>query len=293
MELGKKNIGNGSILLELREELDLYSAPDFRKNIEALFNLHQPQGIILSLKELEYIDSSGVGVLLSLVRKCQQLHCHLLFCEIGRQCREVIQMTQLHRVFRIVDSEYEALKQMNDHLGSLQDKPVDGPILVDDRHPHFDTSGMHHKAVNIDFQRIRYISHVITQSAPDSIKEYNLLEQQVSEIVKNAVRHGNRNDITKEVKIWWKFTPEEAHLIVEDQGPGFRNVDEWNHFYKKRMECFLQGNPEDMMDYLSYRTEDSVPDDGGNALFAAIEYWNGGYVLNGKKNAVALKRKFI
>jgi serine/threonine-protein kinase RsbW len=48
-----------------------------------------------------------------------------------------------------------------------------------------------------------------------------------------------------------------------------------------------------MMDYLSYRTEDSTPDDGGNALFAAMEYWNGGYILNNNKNAVALKRVFI
>ncbi|MDC7222821.1 MAG: ATP-binding protein [Spirochaetales bacterium] len=155
-----------------------------------------------------------------------------------------------------------------------------------------DKTGMSHKVINIDFSRIRYISHIITQDAPPELREYNLLEQQISEIIKNGVRHGNRNDIGKSLKIWWKFTTRSARLIVEDEGEGFKNLDHWIDFYQKRMECFARSDFENMTEYLTYRTEDSVPEDGGNALFAAVEYWNKGVVYNKKKNCVALAKDF-
>lgn len=292
MELYRKNIGNGSVLIEIREELDLYSSADFRAYAEETMNLFHPEGIILSLKDMTYIDSSGIGVLLSLLRRCHKVHCRLLLCALQAQCKEVIQMTCLHKVFSIAPGEFEALKAMNKVLNQNKSQDSRGPIIAAEKHPLFSKDEMHFKCVNIDLSRIRHISHILTKDAPENIREHNLLEQQVSEIIKNAVRHGNRNDISKEVHIWWRFTPKEARLIVEDEGKGFRDFDKWNCFFHQRMECFLKGNPDEMMDYLSYRGSESTPEDGGNALFAAMEYWNQGYVLNKKGNAVALHRTF-
>lgn len=292
MELSRKKIGNGSILIEIREELDLYAAMDFKAYAEETLLLYQPEGIILSLKEMSYIDSSGIGVLLSLLRRCHKVHCKLLLCALQPQCKEVIQMTYLHKIFPIAESEFEALKAMNRHLKKSSRTESDGPIISVEKHPLLDTEGLHYKCVNIDLSRIRHISHVLTKDAPENIKEHNLLEQQVSEIIKNAVRHGNMNDISKEVHIWWRFSPEEARLIVEDQGKGFRNYPEWNRFYRQRMESFIKGDPDDMMQFLSYRGPESTPEDGGNALFATMEYWNNGFILNKSGNKVALKRRF-
>jgi len=43
----------------------------------------------------------------------------------------------------------------------------------------------------------------------------------VSEAVTNAVEHGNRNDITKKVKIRFKADASSVEVIVEDEGGGF------------------------------------------------------------------------
>jgi serine/threonine-protein kinase RsbW len=43
----------------------------------------------------------------------------------------------------------------------------------------------------------------------------------VSEAVTNAVEHGNRNDITKKVKIRFKADTSSVEVIVEDEGGGF------------------------------------------------------------------------
>jgi serine/threonine-protein kinase RsbW len=155
-----------------------------------------------------------------------------------------------------------------------------------------DKTGMNHKRINISFNRIRYISHIISQDAPDELREFNLLEQQISEIIKNGVRHGNQNNINKSLNLWWDFTSHSARLIVEDEGNGFNNLENWLAFYQKRMECFSNSDFETMTDFLSYRTKDSRPEDGGNALFAAVEYWNRGVVFNKKKNCIAVARDF-
>jgi len=133
---------------------------------------------------------------------------------------------------------------------------------------------------------------LIVQSAPTEIRELNLLEQQISEVIKNAVKHGNRCDMNKKVTVWYSFSPAHAHLIVQDEGEGFKNLEEWNEFNRKRIECLRTQNFEDLANYVSFRTAASDEHDGGNALFAAVEYWNGGFVFNGKRNAVAMLKKF-
>lgn len=86
------------------------------------------------------------------------------------------------------------------------------------------------------------------------------------------------------MKVWFSFSKESAHLVVEDEGEGFKGIEKWNKFNRKRSELFEARNFEDMAEYISYRTEESDAFDGGNALFAAVEYWDGGVIFNDKRN---------
>ncbi len=165
-------------------------------------------------------------------------------------------------------------------------------IAIDDTSPLFNRKEMFYKEFPSDFQQIRYFTLLVVQKAPAVIRELNLLEQQISEVIKNAVKHGNESDPEKMVKIWYRFTEEEAHIIVEDEGPGFQDIEKWNRFNRERYECLSTEDYERMVNFVSYRTQQSRPEDGGNALFAAVEFWNEGFVFTSKKNCVAAKRKY-
>ncbi len=165
-------------------------------------------------------------------------------------------------------------------------------LRSDDNDPLFDTSNMLYKEFPSDFRQIRYFTLLIVQSAPLEIKEINLLEQQISEVIKNAVKHGNRCDINKKVKIWYSFSPTHAHIIVQDEGEGFKDLERWNEFNRKRIDALRNADFESLANYVSFRSKESDDQDGGNALFAALEYWNGGFVYNGKRNAVAMLKKY-
>jgi len=165
-------------------------------------------------------------------------------------------------------------------------------ILQDDQHPLFSRDNMFSKEFPSDFRRIRYFTLMIVQKAPPEIKEINLLEQQISEIIKNAVKHGNKSDPEKTIRVWYTFSTEEAKIIVEDEGDGFQNIDKWNSFNSNRQDCLSKEDYIKLADYVSYRTEKSDDNDGGNAMFAAVEYWNEGVVFSTKGNTVAVGKKF-
>ncbi|MBQ9494656.1 MAG: ATP-binding protein [Treponema sp.] len=165
-------------------------------------------------------------------------------------------------------------------------------LRSDDNDPLFDKENMLVKTFPSDFRQIRYFTLLIVQSAPTEIRELNLLEQQISEMIKNAVKHGNHCDINKKVTVWYSFSPTHAHIIVQDEGQGFKDLEAWNEFNRKRLECLRTQNFEELANYVSFRSKSSDDQDGGNALFAALEYWNGGFVYNGKRNAVAMLKKF-
>jgi len=165
-------------------------------------------------------------------------------------------------------------------------------IKVDENSPLFDKTGMQHKEFPSDFRQIRYFTLLIVQTAPPEIKEINLLEQQISEVIKNAVKHGNGCDPDKAVRVWYSFSPEHAHIIVEDEGPGFKEIERWNEFNRQR-QAALEGNDfEALAAYVSFRGVAADENDGGNALFAALEYWNGGFVFNSKRNCVSMLKRF-
>ena len=165
-------------------------------------------------------------------------------------------------------------------------------LRSDDNDPLFDKTNMLKKEFPSDFRQIRYFTLLIVQAAPAEIKDVNLLEQQISEVIKNAVKHGNQCDVNKKVTVWYSFSPTHAHIIVQDEGEGFQDLEKWNEFNKKRLECLHNNDFMELSNYVSFRTKESDSQDGGNALFAALEYWNGGFVYNGKRNAVAMLKKY-
>lgn len=165
-------------------------------------------------------------------------------------------------------------------------------ISVNEKSKLFDTQGLFYKEFSSDFRQVRYFGLLLIQKAPTSIRDVNLLEQQVTELLKNAIKHGNQQEKSKKIRVWYGYTEKSAHLIIEDEGKGFQNLDEWNAFYLKRKAYLEAGDFEKLMEYASFRDLSSDFEDGGNAMFAAVEYWNEGVVFNAKRNKVAVKRKF-
>jgi len=164
-------------------------------------------------------------------------------------------------------------------------------LLVDDRNELFDLQGMKYAEFHGDYGRIREYSATVLKSCPEPFREGGLLEQQLSEIIKNGIKHGNRCDPRKRLRVWYDLR-RRARFIVEDEGEGFADLEAWNEFFKRQQEALFEEDFDRFLDLASYRGPHSGPDDGGNSLFAALEYWNGGMIYNAKRNKVGVVRWF-
>ena len=129
-------------------------------------------------------------------------------------------------------------------------------LRSDENDPLFDKTNMLKKEFPSDFRQIRYFTLLIVQSAPTEIKELNLLEQQISEVIKNAVKHGNHCDINKKVTVWYSFSPTHSHIIVQDEGEGFKDLEKWNEFNRQRLECLHNNDFVKLADYVSFKTKE-------------------------------------
>lgn len=162
-------------------------------------------------------------------------------------------------------------------------------LLVDDRNELFDAQGMKYVEFASDLSQVRRYAAEILKDCPEAFLEENLLEQQLSELIKNGIKHGNRGNPEKKLRVWYDLR-KRVRFIVEDEGDGFTTLESWNAFFRQRQTALWEEDFDAFLDLASYRGPHSDESDGGNSLIAALEYWNGGMIYNGKRNKVGVVR---
>lgn len=75
-----------------------------------------------------------------------------------------------------------------------------------------------HYAAGRDVQR--RILEEVSQKGFDSDDTF-AIQLALEEALVNAIKHGNRLDPQKQVKVQATITPRRAEIVVEDEGPGF------------------------------------------------------------------------
>jgi hypothetical protein len=198
---------------------------------------------------------------------------------------------EIWAIFNLVNADYLNLSRLvSSQLADRIHAPED--LVIDPDSPLLDPRGLRFNEFPSDLDRARDFARLVTKEAPLEEEDKRVLEEQVFELLKNAIRHGNELDKSKSVRIWYHFDMEKARVIVEDEGHGFKGIEKWNEFNRKRNHAIKNNDMETMMNYISYRDEKSQENDGGNALFAALEFWDSGLVYDEKRTRVAAMKFF-
>lgn len=292
MDLTVKEIGKDINIVSVSGELDMYHSNELKEYIDSTES-SQAATYIFDCDHLTYIDSSGVSTLIYAYSTLKKRRMGIWFVNIQGSVERVIELTKLNGFLPIADSVDDVVKDVKKKMESNgpSGRPSFG-IQVNGSHDLFNKIGMVPAEFPSDFKRIRYFTNLIAGRAPAEIQEINILEQQISELIKNAVKHGNSCDPAKKVKVWYSFSRHHAHLIIRDEGTGFEEIERWNEFFRKRLDCFYKHDFENMEKYLTFTSKRSDENDGGNAMFAAVEYWNRGVIFTESRNCVAVRREF-
>ncbi len=80
-----------------------------KEQLNNLFNKPQTK-LILNLEGINFIDSSGFGVFLSVMKTANINFGHFKLCNISKEVMELFKLLQLHNVFEIYSNLDDCLK---------------------------------------------------------------------------------------------------------------------------------------------------------------------------------------
>lgn len=109
MEIKTRDFGTSKIL-DLKGRIVLgQNTIDLRKAIREI-SVDKPVRIVLNLADVSYIDSAGIGELVSGHTHVTGYGGKMALLNLSKKSKDLIVITKLHTVFSVFDDEQEALK---------------------------------------------------------------------------------------------------------------------------------------------------------------------------------------
>lgn len=95
-------------LITTAEELNAHNASQAKEAFELLVD-EGCQKIVLDLSSLSFIDSSGLGAIVTALKSARGAGGEIRLCGLSSQVRSIFDLTRLHRVFKTYESQEEAI----------------------------------------------------------------------------------------------------------------------------------------------------------------------------------------
>ena len=106
----KSELTEGVTVLFIKEDrLDANNSEELKVELRRLFETGTKK-LVIDLKEILFIDSSGLGVLVSGYKNASALHGSLKLSNLQSQVKSMFELTRLHRVFDIFSTVDDALE---------------------------------------------------------------------------------------------------------------------------------------------------------------------------------------
>lgn len=95
-------------VLELAGRIDSHSASTLRDELAKSMNL-RPANIVVGLKDVSFIDSSGLAILVQGLRTCRERGGNLCLSNPQHPVRMIFELTRLDRAIDIFPNDNEAI----------------------------------------------------------------------------------------------------------------------------------------------------------------------------------------
>lgn len=100
--------GNVVVVIVKEERLDAHNSENLKLELGRLFN-EGKTSVVVDLKEVRFIDSSGLGALVSGFKNASSRQAELKLSSLQSQVKSMFELTRLHRVFDIYQTVDEAI----------------------------------------------------------------------------------------------------------------------------------------------------------------------------------------
>jgi len=95
-------------IFDISGDIDLATSPELRKVLLRELREKRTPRVVLNLKAVRYIDSSGVASLVEGLKASRDVGSRFILFGINTTIREVLQLSKLVRIFEICENEEQA-----------------------------------------------------------------------------------------------------------------------------------------------------------------------------------------
>ena len=106
-------LGDGRNVLEVCGVVDLFTAPELKDRALALLD-ESGRELVLDLSQATYIDSTGLGVLLSAAKRAELLEGRMVIVNVDEEIARIFEITGLDTILAIVPTRTAAVTALDD-----------------------------------------------------------------------------------------------------------------------------------------------------------------------------------
>jgi anti-sigma B factor antagonist len=109
MEVTSKTKGE-AIVIYLNGELTTTNSPEAQTEINEVLKSAKCKLVVINVEKVDFIASTGLRIILALGKKLEESGTELVVCSANPTNKSVFKMAGFSRLFKIFDTEEEALK---------------------------------------------------------------------------------------------------------------------------------------------------------------------------------------
>lgn len=104
-------VKNNCIIAEVSGEMDEHTTADLKLRMYDLLKNYRVTNVLFDFDKLEFIDSTGIGVLLSVYNRIKY-NGKIYLTRVNRNIEKVVLLTGLYKICEIICTKEEALEQL-------------------------------------------------------------------------------------------------------------------------------------------------------------------------------------
>jgi stage II sporulation protein AA (anti-sigma F factor antagonist) len=101
-----------TLIIELPKELDHHSSIGLKEKTEKLMSAHYVRKIVFDFKSTQFMDSSGIGVLLGRYKRMQAANGEVLVCNVDERVNRILKMSGIYKIIKKYATREQALERV-------------------------------------------------------------------------------------------------------------------------------------------------------------------------------------
>jgi anti-anti-sigma factor len=110
MQLTPSKVGDVLVIQATIDNLDASNATDFKETVLKLIKESSLHQVVIDLHAVQFIDSSGLGSFLGILRSLQSEGGELKLASLNKSIRTLFELVSMHKIFEIFNSTDDATR---------------------------------------------------------------------------------------------------------------------------------------------------------------------------------------